>query len=112
MGRTVVSATGGVFFATSAKTAGEVRALLRILRLPQLGVNFKDAFRVRKSIFKERKLTMQQVDKPRRAPRILAALFSAVLAAGALVSAAPTLAAETVGGGVGSREDRQDRDQP
>ena len=55
---------------------------------------------------------MQQVDKPRRAPRILAALFSAVLAAGALVSAAPTLAAETVGGGVGSREGRQDRDQP
>ncbi len=42
---------------------------------------------------------MQLVDKPRRAPRILAALFSAVLAAGALVSAAPTLAAETVGGG-------------
>ncbi len=42
---------------------------------------------------------MQLVDKPRRAPRILAALFSAVLAAGALVSAAPALAAETVGGG-------------
>ena len=59
----------------------------------QLGVIFKDAFRVRKSIFKERKLTMQQVDKPRRAPRILAALFSAVLAAGALVSAVPALAA-------------------
>ena len=42
---------------------------------------------------------MQQVDKPPRAPRILAALFSAVLAAGALVSAVPALAAETVGGG-------------
>ncbi len=43
---------------------------------------------------------MQLVDKPRRAPRVLAALFSAVLAAGALVSAAPALAAETVGGSV------------
>ena len=49
---------------------------------------------------------MQLVDKPRRAPRILAALFSAVLAAGALVSAAPALAAETGGGGDGSREGR------
>ena len=42
---------------------------------------------------------MQLVDKPRRAVRILAALFSAVLAAGTLVSAVPALAAETVGGG-------------
>ena len=42
---------------------------------------------------------MQLVDKPRRAVHILAALFSAVLAAGTLVSAVPALAAETVGGG-------------
>lgn len=41
---------------------------------------------------------MQLVDKPRRATRVLAALFSALLAACALAPAAPALAAESVGG--------------
>lgn len=42
---------------------------------------------------------MQLVEKPRRAARVLAALFSALLAACALTPAAPALAAEGVEGG-------------